>query len=103
MRSIVGNDARSQMRLRQRQAKLIVPAGAPTLDKMIPFVDSSKAPPLPTRVSGASRRLNSRQNDERGKTGDGGRRVAHSFSNLTGLCRDPGEQFGHVGTAPGQR
>jgi hypothetical protein len=40
MRSIVGNDARSQMRLLHRHAELIVPAGAPTLDKMIPFVDS---------------------------------------------------------------
>ncbi len=39
MRSIVGNDARSQMRLRQRHAEPIVPAGAPTLDKMIPFVE----------------------------------------------------------------
>ena len=39
MRSIVGNDARSQMRLRQRHAALIVPAGAPTIDKMIPFVE----------------------------------------------------------------
>jgi hypothetical protein len=44
MRSIVGNDARSQMRLRQRHAEPIVPAGAPTLDKMIPFVDYSKSP-----------------------------------------------------------
>ncbi|MEA3147241.1 MAG: hypothetical protein QOI53_2783 [Verrucomicrobiota bacterium] len=41
MRSIVGNDA-SQMRLPQRHAEPIVPAGAPTLDKMIPFVDRLK-------------------------------------------------------------
>jgi hypothetical protein len=40
MRSIVGNDARSQMRLPQRHAEPIVQAGAPTLDKMIPFVHS---------------------------------------------------------------
>ena len=44
MRSIVGNDARSQMRLPQRHAELIVPTGAPTLDKMIPFVDIRKVP-----------------------------------------------------------
>jgi len=47
MRSIVGNDARRQMRLRQRHAEPIVPAGAPTLDKMIPFVDTQKAPSPP--------------------------------------------------------
>ena len=47
MRSIVGNDARSQMRLPQRHAEPIVPAGAQTLDKMIPFVDIRKSPPLP--------------------------------------------------------
>ena len=39
MRSIVGNDARSQMRLPQHRAEPIVPADAPTLDKTIPFVD----------------------------------------------------------------
>ena len=44
MRSIVGNDARSQMRLRQRHAEPIVPAGAQTFDKMIPFVDIRKVP-----------------------------------------------------------
>ena len=38
-----------------------------TFDKMIPFVDTRKAPPLFMRVSGASHRLNSRQNDKHAK------------------------------------
>jgi hypothetical protein len=42
------------MRLRQRRAEPIAPAGAPTLDKMSHFVDISKAPlPICRRVSGA--------------------------------------------------
>jgi hypothetical protein len=41
------------MRLRQRHTGLIVPAGAPTLDKMIPFVDIAKAPsPIPAGFQG---------------------------------------------------
>ena len=45
------------MRLPQRHAKLIVPAGAPTIYKMIPFVDTQNAPPLLAQVPGASHTL----------------------------------------------
>jgi hypothetical protein len=58
MRSIVGNDARSQMRLPQRHAEPIVQAGAPTLDKMRHFVDISKAPsPIHAGFLGRDREL----------------------------------------------
>jgi hypothetical protein len=40
------------------------PSSSDTLDKMIPFVQSATPPPLFIRVSGASHRPNSRQNDQ---------------------------------------